>query len=212
MTSGKVENIPFIGLTGGIGSGKTVVAEMFRDAGASVINADILAKEILWNNKDIHKQVIAVFGPSVMGKNGIVDKEILSSVVFADRDSIEKINRIIHPAVSGEIQAILTDIRKNKRNSMVVEESALIYESSIEQKFDCVVSVSANEDTRIRRIKNRDNKTEEEIRKRMRLQVDEKIHRQKSDYLINNSGSFEDLKNLAAEVITAIKEKYNIKS
>jgi len=191
--SGHGRTIPVVAVTGGIGSGKSTVAEIFEKAGAYVIDADSLAKRILWEDERIHRRVIAEFGPEICDENGRIEKERLIPVVFRDRQAVQKLNAVVHPAVIDTIDKKTAEIRTAGMYPMIVVDAALIFEAGIENKFDYIVSVIADKKVRTARIVRRDGVPPVDVRRRMNAQIDAGIHREKSDFVIHNDGSRADL-------------------
>ncbi|MFC1561617.1 dephospho-CoA kinase [candidate division KSB1 bacterium] len=182
-----------VGITGGIGSGKSVVAETFEKKGAMIINADRLAKEILWKESAIHDRVVKAFGTEICDDNGIIDKDRLADVVFTGKESIDKLNTIVHPEVIRIIRGQIDSGRQTGRYPLIAVEAALIYEAKIDSLFDCMISVIADREMRIGRIMKRDGVERTAVEKRMYLQIDQETHREKSDFVIENNGTVEEL-------------------
>lgn len=191
-----LDNLVVIGITGGIGSGKTQAANIFESEGYPVIYTDDLAKEIMDNNELIQNALCDVFGDSICS-NGIIDKKNLASIVFGESDKssseLKKLNQIVHPAV---IDEMMTRIQKAGESGieLIFVESALIYEIGLDAGFDYVIVINAGEQIRIDRTLKRGGLNEEQIRKRMSEQIsmEEKIKR--ADFSIDNNGDLDDLK------------------
>jgi len=205
-----IENkpVPAVGLTGGIGSGKSLVAGFFEQGGALVLFADVVAKEVLWHDKSVHEQVIAEFGADICDGNGIIRKEKLAVIAFESRESIERLNAIIHPATIKKIQETIDDVRDSGSYRLVVVEAALIFEAGIAGMFDYIVSVVAPEKMRIDRIVSRDNVPETAVRQRMVLQVNEQEHREKADFILENDGTIIELEHKTGRLIDTILGDY----
>jgi dephospho-CoA kinase len=171
-----------IGLTGGIGSGKTTIANYIKSLGIPVYIADNEAKKLL-NDDTIQKEIKSAFGETIF-ENNLLSKERLSQIVFNDRDKLKKLNGIIHPAVKAHFKEWLEDYKKVP---MVVKEAAILFESGSDQDCDAVITVVAPINTRIERVENRDNISKEEVLNRIKNQWTDEMRLEKSDYSIENN-------------------------
>ncbi|MCP4723520.1 MAG: dephospho-CoA kinase [bacterium] len=197
--------IPVIAITGGMGTGKTIVAEEFGNAGALIIEADTVSKEILWNDKKIQKKIIKAFGKTnICDKKGSIDKDKLIKAAFENTESVEKINSILHPAVREKINLLTEDGKKSGKYNLIAVEAALIFESGIQDKFDSIICVIAEDKVRFERLTARDGVSKEEIQKRINLQFDQAYNANRSDHVINNNGTVEELRTSAVEVVKII--------
>jgi dephospho-CoA kinase len=171
-----------IGLTGGIGSGKTTIANYIKSLGIPVYIADDEAKKLL-NDDTIQKEIKNAFGETIF-ENNLLSKERLSQIVFNDTDKLKKLNSIIHPAVKAHFKEWLED---HKKVPMIVKEAAILFESGSDQDCDAVITVVAPINTRIERVKQRDKIAEQEVLKRIKNQWSDEMRLEKSDYSIENN-------------------------
>jgi len=185
---------PVIAITGGIGSGKSTASKFFLEQGAFNINADSIAKNILWKNETVHQKVIDDFGEEICGIDGKISKKLLSDKVFQSVESIRKINAIIHPPVRIEIREIVDREKSSGKYSMITVESALVFESGIESNFDLVVTVAADDELRIKRAVNQNLVSRESVLRRMKLQDLQENNIKRSDYVIYNNNSISALR------------------
>ena len=173
-----------IGLTGGIGAGKTLAAKIFELLRVPVFNADTEAKAILGSDENVRVQVIEVFGHEAY--SGLEpNRKFLADQIFSNDKLREKLNAIIHPAV-GEAFKRWADSHSDK--PYVLKEAAIIFETGGESKLDGVILVTAPETVRIERVMNRDKVSENQVRDRMAAQWSEEEKLKKSDYHIVNDG------------------------
>jgi dephospho-CoA kinase len=172
-----------IGLTGGIGSGKTTVAQIFEVLGIPVYYADEAARELMNRNQVLKDKIISTFGYQSY-KDGALDRTYLGNLVFADPAKLDLLNAIVHPATILDSEQWMA----SQTTPYALKEAAIIFETGLEKNFDSVIGVTAPETLRIARVAERDQTTEENIRKRMeqQLSVDEIIRR--SDFIIFNDG------------------------
>jgi len=171
-----------IGLTGGIGAGKTTVADVFKTLGIPVFNADEVAKELMQTSPIIKEQLMTTFGEQVYA-NGILDKAYLAGIVFKDKYQLELLNAIVHPIT---IQAA-KDWAAKQNVPYVIKEAALIFESAAADGLTAVIGVSAPLNLRIQRVMQRDGCTKQEVEQRMRHQISDAIKLKLCDWIIENN-------------------------
>lgn len=179
-----------IGITGGIGSGKTTVCKLFEKRGFQVLRADNIAKKIMREDPSVKHNVISEFGEECFINNELNTK-FLANQVFNHPQKINKLNSIVHPLTIKQIQIEIGKLKKE--NKLLFVESALIFEAKMVDMFDYILLVTAQEDTRIRRVLKRDRETISEIRSRILNQIPEEQKRGKSDFIIDNDSSIQDL-------------------
>ena len=189
-----------IGLTGGIGSGKTTVANLFESLGIPVFNADDAAKQLMQNSPIIKNQLIQQFGDKVY-EQGQLNRSYLASIVFADPEKLAILNAIVHPVT---IQAAL-DWAQQQTSPYVIKEAALIFESNASEGLDFVIGVTAPLALRIGRVMKRDQCTQAEVEKRMQHQISDAIKMKLCDKVIVN----DDVQLITPQVI-AIHEAFSI--
>ena len=170
-----------VGLTGGIGSGKTTVANFFSELGIPVYNADLEAKKIMNSSALVKKKLIKAFGKEAYIK-GKLNSTFLASIVFKDKSKLDIINNIIHPEVGKDFLSWV----KKQEAPYVIEESAILFENDLIGHFDYIITVTAPVEVRINRIIKRDQSSKEEILLRMSSQWDDKKKIELSDYIIHN--------------------------
>ncbi len=174
-----------IGLTGGIGSGKSTIARIFEVLGTPVFYADNAAKEILSTDPDLKVAVKDVFGNAVYTKSGGLDRKALARIVFNDQEALKTLNELVHPAVR---QRFSTWVHEKASNDYVVQEAALLFETGANDNFDYMVSVTAPEEIRINRIQERDEMTRSDVLSRMAFQMPQAEKDHKADSKIMNDG------------------------
>ena len=191
-----------VGLTGGIGSGKTTVSNFLLDYGIPVYNSDSKGKTLMNTNLELKNDIVSIFGESVYD-NSILNTNLLSSIVFSDPKKIEQLNNLVHPKVAEDFTQW---IRKNNNQPILVKEAAILIESGAYLNMDKIILIVSEKPTRINRVSKRDNSDLESIEKRINLQLkdDEKI--KYADYIIQNNSSLEHLKLEVIKVINKIKE------
>ena len=181
-----------IGVTGGIGSGKSAVCSFFAKLGVPALFADDIAKELSSTDSTIRKRLIALIGESAFQSDGSLNRSFIASEIFSHKSLQQKVESIIHPQVEKEIDRQMRKLA-HRGDWIVVVEAALIYEAGLHKKLDAVVVVDADESKRISRVCKRDIVTENAVRSRMAAQLDVKKKLEKADYIIYNNGTTEEL-------------------
>jgi len=189
-----------VGLTGGIGSGKSTASVIMAELGAFVLDADKEAKHILATNEAVQSELIAEFGTDIMGPDEKIDRKKLARISFQDEDHQLLLNAIIHPYIFEAIDRAFEKISREDKYPLFVVDGALIYESDLDQHMDYVIVVSSTVRHRIERVLNRGSLTREDIIKRMDLQWtdEDKIH--SADFVIDNNTTEEALREQIEQV------------
>jgi len=172
-----------IGLTGGIGSGKTTVAKLFEMLGVPVFYADLEAHRIR-NKVEISEQIVQHFGDGILTENRI-DKQKLASIIFKNDEALRWINNLIHPLVEKEFEK-WCNAQKEHNSKFVIMEAALIFEANFEHLFDKIIVVDAPEELRIERVIKRENISRQEVLQRISMQMSADEKRKRADMIINN--------------------------
>jgi dephospho-CoA kinase len=173
-----------IGLTGGIGSGKSLVADFFRQLGIPVYTSDIEAKKLMQTDDFIRLSLIEVFGESVYLKSGDLNRAKLAEVIFSSDEALKKVNAIVHPQVRLHFQDW---VLKQTEAPYVIQESAILFDTGLYKNFDKIITVTADEAIRINRVVERDSCTKESVLVRMSKQMSEQERIVKSDFVIYNN-------------------------
>jgi dephospho-CoA kinase len=180
-----------VGLTGGIGSGKSEVARRLAELGAIVIDADALAREVVAPGTDGLAEVVAAFGPEVLDSSGAMDRAKVAQIVFGDSDKRRRLEGIIHPRVRERTMRI---IAAAPPDAVVVQDIPLLVESKLANNFDLVIVVLASEEIRLARLVSGRGMTEEEVRARFAAQATDEQRRAVADVEIVNEGTLEELR------------------
>lgn len=192
-----------IGVTGGIGSGKSTVCRYLKSFGARVFNADERAKRIMTNDLQVRQQIIDAFGVDSYTISGHLNTVYLAREIFSDADKVTRINAIIHPRVLADFSSAAEMARKDGVGLMVME-AALIYESGADELLDYVVVVDSPAESRIERVARRDEASKADVAARMRHQLTSDELLRRADFVILNDGSLEDLRSKVAELVREV--------
>ena len=186
-----------VGLTGGIGSGKSTVAQIFEVLGVPVYYADIAAKRLMNEDAELRSAITTIFGKQAYANN-ILDRRYISSIVFSDPAKLELLNSIVHPATKKDGQAWM----QQQTSPYAIHEAALIFEATVSERLDRVIGVSSPMELRIKRAMERDKVNRDEVLKRMDQQLDEEIKMSKCDFVL-----FNDEKQLLITQVLELHEK-----
>lgn len=174
-----------VGITGGIGSGKSTVCRLFEKFGVPVYYSDDRAKWLMNNQKQLKKQLKAAFGTAVYNKDGSLDRAYLANIVFNDQKQLDVLNGIVHPAVFND-GSLWQKKQEATGIAYTLKEAALLFETESHAFLDKIIVVTAPEKTRIQRVMNRDNTTEEAVRARINKQMPQKEKEEQADFVITN--------------------------
>jgi dephospho-CoA kinase len=155
-----------IGITGGIGSGKSTVCQIFKILGIPVFEADLVAKTLINSNTEIKKGLVALFGREIYGSDNRINRKMLADLIFNDDNLLEQVNRLVHPVVRNEFINWL----KTQDSEYIIHEAAILFESGFYKMMNYTILVSAPEEMRIDRVTKRENITPEMVRGRMAKQ------------------------------------------
>lgn len=184
----------WIGLTGGIASGKSTVAQILREMGHSVVDADALARLVVAKNGPAYREVISVFGPGFVDSSGDLDRKKLGQAVFADKKKRVQLEQIIHPKVKSLAFREKSRL-ETEGKSIAFYDVPLLYEKNLESEFDAVLLIYAPESIQLERMMIRNGYSESEARERMQAQIPIEQKLLRSKYVVKNTGKIEDLKN-----------------
>lgn len=184
-----------VALTGGIGSGKSTVGQIFAQLGAIVVDSDQLARDVLERGSIGFNEVVAKFGDELL-KNGEIDRQLLASIVFKDPTKRTELEQITHPLIR---KAFAEVIARSSSNAIVINQIPLLVESNHDYKFDHVITVSASEDIRAQRLLKR-GLTGVQIRERMQAQVTDQMRESIADSVIVNEKSEQEITNQVEKI------------
>ena len=182
-----------IGLTGGIGSGKSTVARRFAELGASVYSADEIARRALEPGEPCYQSVIDAFGTSILADDERIDRKALAAIVFSDEQKRKQLNEIIHPFVIEQLFSRAKAELSGREHAIAIFDVPLLFESGLDKQMDRTIVVACKETERVRRIVERDRVSPEHALSRIRAQMPEEERRQRADYVLENNDSFDEL-------------------
>ncbi|MCE5189260.1 MAG: dephospho-CoA kinase [Eubacteriales bacterium] len=182
-----------IGLTGGIGSGKTTAAKRFAELGAKVYSADDIARRALDPGTSCYDRVVSAFGESILLPDGAIDRKRLARIVFSDESKRTLLNGILHPYVIDRLFSDADQDFQAENFRIAVFDIPLLFESGLDAQMDTTIVVASDTETRIRRVIERDGISREQALQRILVQMPDEEKRLRANYVLDNDGSKDDL-------------------
>jgi dephospho-CoA kinase len=181
-----------VGLTGNIGTGKSQAALVFAELGARIIDADVVAHELITPGRDAHDRVARAFGAEILDPNGAIDRKTLGGIVFGDRDKRLLLNSLMHPEVHREVFRRMVELEKDGSSGIIIVDAALLVENGHQGYFDRLIVVTCDPNLQLARIVKRDGISIEEakLRRAAQMPIEEKL--KLADYTIETSGTLKE--------------------
>lgn len=195
-----------VGLTGGVASGKTVVSEVLKEEGAYIIDADQIARELVQPHRPAWNELIRTFGEDILQRDGSIDRKKLAERVFSDPNQRKRLNEILHPLITGEMDRRTREIGRKNSQAIVVIDAPLLIEAGYHRRADKLIVVIATRTEQIERLKVREGINSEEAMRIISSQmpVEEKV--KLADFVIRNEGSLAETRERAKEVFRELKK------
>ena len=193
-----------VGLTGGIASGKSTVAEILKRQGAAIINADVLAREVVEPGHQAWAEIVNTFGIAVLQPDRTLDRQKLRAIIFDDAAARKKIESIIHPQVRALAEQRIRE-HAAAGYAVIVYEVPLLFEGNLQEWLRPVILVACDVDTQRNRLQSRDNLSAAQAQKHIVAQMSLEEKRRLADYVVENNGSLEDLERQVQAVLEKIK-------
>lgn len=193
------------GLTGSIAVGKSFVCSVFRELGAVIIDADVIARDVVAAGTEGLRKITEEFGSEIIGADGNLDRKKLGQIVFNDETKRQRLNAIVHPLVIAEQDRLLREAESIDPNSIVIVEAALMIESGSYRRFDRLIVVWCRPEIQIERLQTRDGLSKEEALKRISAQLSHEEKKRFADFLIDTSEGFESTRKQCENVYAELK-------
>jgi dephospho-CoA kinase len=197
-----------IGLTGQSGAGKSIVSDIFRQNGFAVVDADLCAREAVEPDSECLTEIAEIFGEKVINDDKTLNRKALADIVFNDRSELEKLNAVMHPFIMDIVCKKIYGFQ-NEGYKFIILDAPTLFESEADDMCDLIISVTADEDIRKKRIADRDGISEESIEKRFKSQHSESFFINHSDFVIKNNKSLDELTKKTNEIAEKIKNSVN---
>jgi dephospho-CoA kinase len=176
-----------VGLTGGVATGKSTVAKMFKQYGAVVIDADELVREVVTPGKPAWREIVKTFGKAILNPDHTLNRRELGAVVFRNRTKLRQLERIIHPRVAREQARLTKQAAQNDPHAVVIYDVPLLFEVGIDKRVDKIIVVTADRETQIARLKQRNGLSRDEATRRIRSQMPLAKKIQRADHVLNGT-------------------------
>jgi dephospho-CoA kinase len=192
-----------VGLTGSVGSGKSTVAQIFRELGAYIVDWDELARDVTRPQSRAWKEIVEYFGKDVLNEDLTINRQKLADIVFRDKEKMARLNQIVHPRVFEEDDRITNEIKNLDPDALIVKDVPLLFEAR-RPALDKVVVVSASEETQLRRLEEK-GISREDAKKRIESQFPLEGKIKSADFVINNDGSLEETKKQVEKIYSLLR-------
>ncbi|MEI8215621.1 MAG: dephospho-CoA kinase [Eubacteriales bacterium] len=183
-----------IGITGGIGSGKSTVSKFISSLGYMVIDADKISLDLASPKSELLNELKYEFGEAVINENGSLNRKLLGDIVFSDKEKRKRLDLIFQPRIKNEIERIFSELEERNDVKLAFLDAPLIFETGLQEYLDKVWLISTDTEKRFERIKNRDNLSIDEIKSRIQAQMNDTDKIRLADVIIENNGNLEELK------------------
>jgi len=194
-----------VGLTGGVATGKSTVAKMFKQCGAAVIDADQLARDVVKPGKPAWRAIVTLFGKTVLNPDRSLDRQVLGSIVFRNRTKRRQLERIIHPRVAREQQRLVRRVAKRKPHAVVIYEVPLLFEAGVDKRVDEIIVVTADRETQIARLTKRNGLSRTEALRRISSQMPIAKKIQQADHVLNGTLPRPSLRKQVGQLIKSLR-------
>lgn len=194
-----------VGLTGGVATGKSTVAKMFKQCGAIVIDADELAREVVKPDKPAWREIVKTFGKTVINPDHTLNRRKLGAVVFGNRTKLQQLERIIHPRVAREQARLTRQAARRDSTAVVIYDVPLLFEAGIDKRMDKTIVVTADRKTQIARLKKRNGLSQTEAIRRIKSQMPLASKIQRADLVLNGTLSRPSLRKLVGRILKNLR-------
>jgi dephospho-CoA kinase len=196
-----------VGLTGGLATGKSAVARLFQDCGAVVLDADVLARQLVEPGKPAWRDIVRAFGKQVLSPDRSLDRHALAKIVFRNRAKLKKLNAIVHPRVAREQTRLTREIARKDPDAVILYDAPVLIEAGAHKRMDKIVVVSADQETQIKRLRNRNHLSRTEALRRVQSQLPLAQKVKLADYVIDGTLSFEQTKNEVQRIYDELQQR-----
>lgn len=194
-----------VGLTGSVGTGKSTVANFFKELGAYVISWDELARDVVHPHSKAWKEIVEYFGKDILNEDLTINRQKLADIVFSDKKKLQKLNHIVHPEVFKEDERIENEIKSLDPDALIIKDIPLLFELTRPIYVDKIVVVAASKQTQLKRLEEK-GMSREDAQNRIKSQFPLKEKIKSADFVINNDGSLEDTKRQVERIYSLLRK------
>jgi dephospho-CoA kinase len=184
-----------VGLTGGIATGKSTVARLFKKCGATILDADQLARQVVERGKPAWREIVKQYGRDILAPDETIDRRALGALVFQNRRALRLLERIIHPRVAREQRRLTRQVAERDPDAIVIYEVPLLYEAGVDKRVDAVIVVTADRETQIARLRQRDGLTRRQALRRIHNQMPLERKARLADVVLDGTRPTSQLRN-----------------
>ena len=195
-----------VGLTGGLATGKSAVASLFQDCGAVVLDADVLARQLVEPGKPAWRDIVRAFGKQVLSADRSLDRHTLAKIIFRNRAKLKKLNAIVHPRVAREQIRLTREIARKDPAAVILYDAPVLIEAGAHARMDKIIVVTADRETQIKRLRNRNHLSRTEALHRIQSQMPLAKKIKLADYVIDGTLSFEQTKNEVQRIYAELQQ------
>ncbi len=195
-----------IGLTGGVATGKSTVAKLFKECGAVVIDADVLARQVVQPRKPAWRDIVRLYGKRVLENDGTLNRPALARIVFHNPRKLRMLSRIIHPRVAREQSRLTRDLARKDSDAIIVYDVPLLFEAGVDKRVDRIIVVVADRQTQITRLQRRNHLTSAEALRRIRSQMPLAQKSKRADYVLEGTLPLPQLKRAVKQIYNELKK------
>ncbi|HJR78073.1 MAG TPA: dephospho-CoA kinase [Nitrospiraceae bacterium] len=196
-----------VGLTGGVATGKSTVAAMFRRCGATVIDADLLARQVVEPRKPAWREIVRTFGAQVLRPDRTLDRQALANIVFRSAPKLRRLERIIHPRVARLQSRLTRTIAERQPDAVVIYEVPLLFEAAVDQRVDAIIVVTADRRTQIARLARRTGLSRTDILRRIGSQMPLAEKRRRADFVLDGTQPLGNLRRQVARLYEQLRRR-----
>lgn len=199
-----------IGLTGGVATGKSLVAEILKSLGARIIDADVVARSIVEPEMDAYNDIVGEFGSAILNADKTINRKALGKIVFADKEKLKKLNSFTHPRIRARMTEEISQVTASQPERLVVSVVPLLIEEGAYKTVEKVVLVTSTRENQIERFIKREGRTREDALSIINSQMPEKEKAEFADYVVENNSSIEDVNKKVKELYSSLTSAKNI--
>jgi dephospho-CoA kinase len=199
-----------IGLTGGIASGKTTIAGIFKELGAEIIDADLIARKVSQKGTSVYKEIVKAFGKNCLKKDGEIDRKKIGKIIFESPDKRKLLNAIIHPEIFKKERLLEREIKKRNKHAVILYDIPLLIETGSFAKMESVVLVHVKRETQISRLMKRNRLTRDESLNRIQAQLPFSQKKKYADYLIRGDETRDKTVKRVKKIYSEILRRYSL--
>lgn len=199
-----------IGLTGGVATGKSLVAEILKSLGARIIDADVVARSIVEPEMDAYNDIVGEFGSAILNADKTINRKALGKIVFADKEKLKKLNSFTHPRIRARMTEEISQVTASQPERLVVSVVPLLIEEGAYKTVEKVVLVTSTREIQIERFIKREGRTREDALSIINSQMPEKEKAEFADYVVENNSSIEDVNKKVKELYSSLTSAKNI--